>query len=354
MRASNQVVKMSKMANNAIISRAKAIYGTFLKPDDYDKLSKMTSVSEVATHLKKHPYFETLLKDVIPSTIHRGQLELLIRKNAFETILKLIKSVYSNDKSYYELSIVKQENDLILSVLRTIISDDLSTLRGKVPYFFDVYTDINLKNLLTAKTFDELLEAVENTDYERILSPFYVRDKNMIRYLDIEFALEKYYYDVAFKRIQENYNGKLKTSLNDIFYTRIELQNIIKIYRLKKFYQSDPITIRQLLNTKHTRMSKQKLDELIEIRDPNMLLKYLASSELKYFKNEKDFVYIEYFAGKIKYDLAKKYMYFTNDVPLFFTAFVTLTELQVDNITNIIEGIRYHVHESELKQMLIY
>lgn len=345
---------MSKMANNAIISKAKTMYGTFLKDHDYDKLIKMSSVPDVVSFLKKHPYYEILLKDVIPSTIHRGQLELLIRKNAFESILKLIKSVYSNDKSYYELSIVKQENDLILSVLRTIISDDLSSLRGKVPYFFDVHTDIDLKRLLKSETFDELLDAVEHTPYVEILAPFHVRNKDMIRYLDIEFALEKYYYDQAFKRIDLNYKGQLKKQLNDIFYTKIELQNITKIYRLKKFYQSDPLTIKQLLNTEHSRIRMQKLDELIELRDPNMILKHLASSELQYFKNDKDYVYIEYFAGKIKYDLAKKYMYFTNDVPLFFTAFVTLTDLQVDNITNIIEGIRYRVQESELKQMLIY
>jgi len=345
---------MSKVANNAIIAKAKTMYGTFLKNDDYEKLIKMVSVSEVVSYLKKHPYYEALLKDVIPSTIHRGQLELLIRKNAFESILKLIKSVYSNDKSYYELSIVKQENDLILSVLRTIISDDLSSLRGKVPYFFDVHTDIDLKKLLKSETFDELLDAVEHTAYEKILSPFYVRNKEMIRYLDIEFALEKHYYDEAFKRVDKNYQGKLNTLLKDIYYTKIELQNITKIYRLKKFYQSDPLTIKQLLNIKHSRMSEQKLAELIEIKDPNKILKHLASSELKYFKNDKDYVYIEYFAGKIKYDLAKKYMYFTNEVPLFFSAFVTLTELQVDNITNIIEGIRYKVNESELKQMLIY
>jgi V/A-type H+-transporting ATPase subunit C len=249
---------------------------------------------------------------------------------------------------------VKQENDLILSVLRTIISDDLSSLRGKVPYFFDVHTDIDLKKLLKSETFDELLDAVEHTAYEKILSPFYVRNKEMIRYLDIEFALEKHYYDEAFKRVDKNYHGKLNTLLKDIYYTKIELQNITKIYRLKKFYQSDPLTIKQLLNIKHSRMSEQKLTELIEIKDPNKILKHLASSELQYFKNDKDYVYIEYFAGKIKYDLAKKYMYFTNEVPLFFTAFVTLTELQVDNITNIIEGIRYKVNESELKQMLIY
>lgn len=349
-----KVIKVSNLANNAIISKAKSIYGTFLKSDDYDKLIKMTNLPEVVTYLKRHPYYESLLLDVVPSTIHRGQLEALIRKNAFDSILKLIQSVYSNDKSYYALSIVKQENELILSVIRTIISDDVVSIRGKVPYFFDVHTNIDLKKLLQSETFDELMDAVKDTEFEPILKPFYTKNKDMIRYLDIEFALEQHYYDEAFKRIDQNYKGKINQQLKDIYYTKIELQNITKIYRLKKFYHADPLTIKQLLNTRQSRMRPQKIDELIGLKDPNTILSYLSKSELHYYKNDKDYVYIEYFAGKIKYDLAKKHMYFTNEVPLFYTAFVTLTDLQVDNLTNIIEGIRYGVFESELKQMLIY
>ena len=58
----------------------------------------------------------------------------------------------------------------------------------------------------------------------------------MIRYLDIEHALESYYYDEAFERIEKRkfYSGNLKKELKGNFETRIELGNIIKIYRLKK------------------------------------------------------------------------------------------------------------------------
>jgi V/A-type H+-transporting ATPase subunit C len=47
-------------------------------------------------------------------------------------------------------------------------------------------------------------------------------------------------------------------------------------------------------------------------------------------------------------------MYFATDVPKVFTAFLTLLEIQNDNLTNIIEGIRYQVSDVEMQQMLIY
>lgn len=345
---------MSQMANKAMISKSKSIYGTFLKADDYKKLMGLRSVGDIVSYLKKHPHFSNILKDVSEHTVHRGQLELLIRKNHFEHILKLIHVIYSKDLPYYELSILKQEHELLLSVIRTMISDDPEDLRGKIPYFFDMHTGLDLARILKAENFDDLLSALESSIYYEMLKPFQVKDLQQVRYLDIEFKLESYYYDEVFKRIDLYYKGALNKALKDIYYTKIELLNIIKIYRLKKFYQSDPITIKNLLVMKHSRMRESKWMSLIDVQNPNELLSYLSKSDFQYFKNEKDYVYVEYYAGKIRYELAKKYMYFATEVPKVFTAFMTLSDIQIENITNIIEGIRYQIPEHDMQQMLIY
>ena len=345
---------MAAQANNAIITKAKAIYGNFLKKEDYERLSKMHSIVDLVSYLKKQKNYQQILRDIQETTVHRGHLESLIKKNAFDHIYRLIKQVYSKDESFYRLNIVHQENEIILSALRAIISDDQEDARGKIPYFFDVHTPIDLTKLLKASTFDEILDAVEKSDYYPILKPFYTNNKDNIRYLDIEHALELYYYDEAFKRIEENYKGSLKKDLESIFETRIELSNIIKIYRLKKFYQADPVTIKSVIIKKHSRISEKKLDEIIAINNPNLILKYLSLSEYAKFTNEKEYVYVEYYAGQIRFDLAKKYMYFATEVPKVYQAFITLSEIEIENITNIIEGIRYQVDENEIRQMLIY
>lgn len=345
---------MSSWSNNAIISKAKSIYGQFLKPDDYDKLIKYHHLPDLIGFLKKHPHYQEVLKDVSEHTIHRGHLEALIKKNVFDHVLKLIKTVYSKDAEYYELNIVKQENEIILSVIRTFISDDTEDQKGKIPYFFDVHTDLDIKKIIKVTNFDELMEVIKGTIYEKLVGPFYTKNKDNIRYLDIEHALEAYYYDEAFKRIEKNYKGSLKKDLESIYQTKIELANITKIYRLKKFYQADPMTIKNVLIRKHSRLKEKKIDEMIALNDPDQILQYLSKSEYQKFTNDKDYVYIEYYAGQIRYDLARKFMYFSTEVPKVYTAFITLAEIEVENITNIIEGIRYQVSEGEMKQMLIY
>jgi V/A-type H+-transporting ATPase subunit C len=345
---------MSSWSNNALISKAKSMYGQFLKPSDYEKLTKYHSVADIVGFLKKHPNYQDILKDVSEHAIHRGNLEALIRKNAFDNVLKLMKSVYSKDAEYYELNIVKQENEIILSVIRTFISDEIEDNKGKIPYFFDTHSGIDIKKILKVESFEALIEALKDTPYESILVPYYTKNKDNIRYMDIEHALEAYYYDQAFMRIENNYKGKLKKDLEAIFQTRIELSNIIKIYRLKKFYQADPLTIKSVLVRKHSRLKEKRIDEMIALKNADQILGYLAKSEYKVYKNDKDYVYIEYYAGQIRYDLAKKFMYFSTEVPKIYTAFITLAEIEIENITNIIEGIRYQVSEGEMKQMLIY
>ena len=172
--------------------------------------------------------------------------------------------------------------------------------------------------------------------------------------MDIEFILEDYFYDEAFRRIEKYYSGSILKDLKSIFQTRIELSNIIKIYRLKKFYQAEPKTIKGLLIKKNTRISEKKIDEIIALSNPDAILKYLSTSEFSRFSSDKDYIYVEYYAGRIRFDLAKKFMYFSTNVPKVYLAFVTLSNFQIENLTNIIEGIRYQIDESEIKQMLIY
>ncbi len=344
---------MSTWANNAIIAKAKAMYGNFLKPDDYEKLIKLNTVPDIAIFLKKHPNYEAILKDVQENTVHRGHLESLIKKNTFDQITRLSKLIYSKDEAFYKLNIVKQENEIILAVLRTFISEETDE-KSVLPYFFKEHTDIDMDKLIKTENFEDLLDAVANTMYYDILKPYETNNPDNIRYLDIEYKLEKHYYDEAFARIDQFYQGKLKKDIMSIFQTAIELKNITKIYRLKKFYHADPITIKNVLIREHSRISEKRIDEMIALKNPDDILKYLAKSEYAQYTNDQDYIYIEYYAGRIQYDLAKKFMYFAQEVPKVYEAFITLSEIEVDNITNIIEGIRYQISENEIKQMLIY
>ncbi|MDR2822462.1 MAG: V-type ATPase subunit, partial [Acholeplasmatales bacterium] len=335
------------------IAKAKSIYGLSLKEEDYERLIKVKDISDIVSYLKRTPNYSEIFKDVNEAIVHRGQIELLIKKNFFKTIFKLIKYAYDSDKSFYELNIIKQESEIILNTISNFISSDSVDILNKSPLFLDVHTKIDIIKVQKSTNYKELLESLVGTDYYKILEKYNVKDGNKVRYLDIEHALLEYYYETTFSLIDKLYKRKLKKELLYIYDSKIEISNIVKIYRLKKFYKESNETIKSILIKIHSRFSEKKLDEIIKIENPNDILKYLSISDYKKI-NDDEYVYVEYFSEKINFNIAKKYMYFSKEVPLVYTSFYSLLEIEVQNLINIIEGLRYQMDEKELRSMLIY
>ena len=68
---------------NAIMTKCRAIYGNMLSPAQYDELLRKQSVQEIAAFLKEKTSYAPALAGVQESTVHRGQLESLLHKDAF-------------------------------------------------------------------------------------------------------------------------------------------------------------------------------------------------------------------------------------------------------------------------------
>jgi len=345
---------MSSFTGNSIIAKAKSIYGNRLKKVDYEYMVSLKSVSEVEAYLRMKPYYKDLLKELNSSHIHRGQLEEIIRKVIFSHSLKLVHFIKTTDFPFYTLNMVQREIDIILSVIRAIISGEFDSMIAMYPAYFKKHASFDLEKITVSKSFGDLLSALENTRYYKVLKPYNVLEVELIKYVAIEQALEKLFYEVVFQRIEDNYTGKQRKELESIYATKIEVGNIVKIYRLKKFYKADRETILESLILNHTRISTKKLEEIIAVEDPDLILHFLERSEFARFKDEDEYIYVEYFAEQMKYGLAKRFMYFSNNAPKVYSAFTILLEIERDNLFNIIEGIRYDLSEEEIKRMLIY
>ena len=150
------------------------------------------------------------------------------------------------------------------------------------------------------------------------------------------------------------YKGKKQKDLLNVLYTMIELQNITKIYRLKKFFNATPAHIEETLFMEYSRMPKSVMADLIAAPDADSLLKKLSESQYKFYVDEKEYVYIEYYAEKIKYNLAKRYMRFSTDAALVYMTYEIILNIEIDNLKHIIEGIRYGEPASSIEKMLIY
>lgn len=346
---------MGAPTDQAVIAKIKAIYGLRLKERDYEIMLKMKSVSDIALFLKQHPLYRDILRPINENDLHRNQLEELIRKNTFRTSLKLIQFAYMKDQAFYDLSYIKHEIDLILGQFRDIISETTDQSVSDAPLYLRKHIRFDILKLAKADTYAKVLDVLQGTDYYDHIKKFYREKREDIRYADIEKELEIYFYDTIFARIDQTYSGKLAADLKDIYLTKIELDNIIKIYRLKKFYNTPPDLIKDALIWKYSKIKEKEMDELVSIRFAEDLLPYLDKTHSLQKRTDKEnYVFVEYFAKRISYNLAKKYLYYSSELPKVYTSFLALLDIETENLTHIIEGIRYELNDSEIRRMLIY
>ena len=88
---------MSDMASNAILAKARAMYGKCLTEHDYKQLMDCRNVSEVASYLKSRTNYKTVLAGMNENEVHRGQLEPILKQNLYYDIYAL--SRYARDKT---------------------------------------------------------------------------------------------------------------------------------------------------------------------------------------------------------------------------------------------------------------
>ena len=341
-------------AGNAIISKAKSMYGNRLKPKDYEELLKFNQVSDVVAYLRRHDKYSNTLSDIYSNDLHRGQLEDLVRKSYFFNVAKIVSFVSTKDRKFYELDMIKREIDIVLSSLRSVISGDIKSSVRDLPLFFRKHASFDLEKVTKSLTFRELLFSLKDTRYYDILQPFYHDDPMLIKYADIEHQMMAKYHSIVIDRINQYFTGKVRKQLMNIYQTKVEIDNVIKIYRLRKFYNADKDEIWKALITKDIRMSHDQLQELIDLENANDVLLKISKSQYADFVDEDDYVFIEYQAESIKYHLAKRYMYFSSEPAIVYTVFIFLNEIEQANIFNIIEGIRYDIDKKDIKRMLIY
>ena len=339
-------------ANNALSSKAKAMYGRRLTEKDYQELLRKRTVSEIATYLKNETDYEGVLRDVHEKTIHRGQLEALLKRDSFIRRQKLLRYADLQHDKYYQYSICLEEIEQILNCIRSIQADDFVGFVSDLPLFMGSYMSFDLAKLMGVKTMDDLKKVIQNTMYYEPLKD--CLSTQPVDYAKCEMALKRFFYENQKNVISKKFHGKLKRDIQLIFDTQTELENICKIYRMKEYFHADKESIRENLIEVHQRIKKSELEELLDAKSGEEVLKKLETSPYKMYTDNNDFVYIEYYCTKIRYNLGKRFMHFSNSAPLVYLTYFIVDAIEVENIINIIEGIRYGVAPEKIESLLIY
>ncbi len=343
----------TKYAANAIIAKARAMYGKRLREKDYQSLLGCSSVGEVMSYLKTHTRYSTVLNNMSERDVHRGQLESVLKRLLIQEFAQLSHYEIATGESFSQYLINRAEVEQLSHFLMLLSSGNADRYVFDLPSHLEAHTKIDLKLLAKAENYDDFLAALEGSKYKRLLSPFKPTDGEAPDVPKIENALYADLYSNLFEIIDKHTSGAEKKGLTDMFSTDIDLKNFVRILRLQKYYQMKPDEIKEHLIPGGS-IKDRILDEMCAAGSAKELFAIAAQTSVG-----KRIAKMEYsYAGEIdrrgRYNYTRRQIRFSTIPTVVMMSYFTLGQTELNNIINIIEGVRYKVDPDTIKKLLIY
>lgn len=343
---------ISHLSSNAILAKARAMYGKSLKAKDYANLLNCHSVSEIAAYLKNNTSYSGVLADINEATIHRGYLEVLLRRKIFNDYASIARYDMSVGLSLSNYLIQRAEIEQIMSCLRLIGAQRAGEFLFSIPMFFASHTELDLAQMSRSATYAQLLDAIKDTKYYSILAKYTPQQDGRLLITEIENALYKELTETV-NRIIENFSGPAKEELKALYGTRVDTQNVTRIYRLKRYFNADAEYIKKNLLPAEGTINARAYKRMMEAADANEVMEIFRSTGIGKRVPQSQLAFTYDLHQRVPYFAARKFIHYSIHPATVLMAYIFIMDMELDDITNIIEGVRYGLLPEEIKPMLV-
>lgn len=329
------------------------MYGRRLLPEDYKELLRKQTVPEVAAYLKQQTSYAEVLKDSNENLIHRGQLEMIIRRGLFAEYTKVFHYAGRSEIEFYSYLVTRMEIDEILSCMRFLNAGRQGEYIFSLPSFLTKRLHVDLYALAKVRTVADLQNLLRDTRYCEIIDKFPLREGSQIDTAKMEVEFDRFYYDRLFSVIDAAYDGEVKTRLRNAFAMEIDLWNIISVFRLKKYFDLPGNKIRPLLLPYRAKLGREALNEIMSAPDAASAWNAACKTYYGRFLTTHEFNYVEEYIEEILYGYHKSMLMRSSDTPVVVVSYLHLKIYEIQNLIHIIEGIRYGLEPSEIAKLLV-
>lgn len=337
----------------AIIAKAKSIYGKRLTKEDYNNLVHKTNVSGVVGYLKDTERYGRLFQNINETQIHRGQVEQMLSKDMYELYFKLCRFMSVDKSSFCNYMIKEAEVKQIISALVYIKAGSEDGYLLEMPAYLMDYLSFDMMKLSKATNYEQVLDVLSGTPYYKVLKPLLAGGSSHA--LDeCAVELQAWFIKWAFKAIDRSYKGKEAKELKEIFTRQSDLNNIMLCYRKRSLFNEPTESIKKSLRSTHYLVTPAMIDEILAQPDSDVELLTLLKKIYLKNKIECNPENLEISVRWYKYNFYKKQLSFTKNGTMALYSLMGLCEVERSNLQKIIEGARYNRSPAETEQLLVY
>lgn len=339
------------MADNSATAKAKAIYGSFLKKQDYDNLIHRNSISSAVAYLKSTRRYAEVFSEADEFSIHRGQVETILSELVFKDYIRMKKFGSEKKDGFLNFFIKKTEADLLIKAVAAIKTNSQQDYFLSFPPYFMDYMFISPVAAASCKDYKELISIIgNNKTYKPLIHILKAENPDLNRCVTV---INSCYLKWAFNAIDKEFKGDRNKLLKKFLLRKIDTDNVLLCYRLKKFFDADDESINNLMLPYRYKVKQEDIDNALKSQNPTAALINLLSERClkRDMSVDEDFPELSALKGDYKF-FRHSLAISRNEAEAVFSLMI-LAENERMNIQKIIEGIRYNELPSDIEKLVI-
>lgn len=338
-------------SENAILTKSRAIYAKRLTDRNYKELLGCSSIAEAANYLATKTHYSEVFSDVTSAKINRMMIESLLKRCLLNRLLSLCHFSKILGNELYQYIVIKNDITAILSCLRHMETPNKYDFLISLPVFLDKITSVDMMKLAKTENFEQVLNELSHTPYQSILEKFKNEKIDMIK---IENALNDFMYKKTYEIAKKKLSKKEFEEVIGLFRMNADLKFISNIFRLKKYFNMSAQKIKEYdFDVKVTALDRKQIEAMISAENVNEMYEIIDKTVYGKKLNCRKFERFEDWTLQYKHnEMSHKAIYSTApNVVMVCCNF--LAEIEIKNITNIIQGIKYQIPEADIEKNLI-
>lgn len=339
------------LSYSGITTKVKAMEKNLIHTQDYRLLSSVKSLSEFVMYFKNHDAYAQHFSSVNEESAHRGLIESILSKAVYESYARIYNFANKNQRNILKLTFFRYEVNVLEKCLKRVLYPDAVIDESAFLNVFSEQTVLNFEALQHAKNIEEFTNSLYGTEYYSL----FVRlsSSNHTTLLDYQTQLNIYYYKKIWKLKGRYLQGEELEDYTDSIGTQIDLQNIMSIYRCKKYYNVNAADILAIVIPISYRLKKQELTALIQASSMDEFIRILQETKYHIAKEKPTKEDVEHSFYETTYQVYRKnsLKHPISMAPIHF--YLYKKEREVDQLTTVLESIRYGVDSDTIMKYLI-
>lgn len=337
----------------AINTKIRMLKGKMLTEEDYTRLISKKSVAEIADYLKRNTSYIQVLRGINAESIHRGQLELLIKKYIILQFEKLLHFFNGEYRKLFRILFMRYEvEDLKLYIRALTRGENLEAIKDLVLYLGG-YSIVDHELLITSKNINELIKNLEGTIYYDTLKPYQDEKGSKLTFY-MEMNLDILYFTKLNEQAKK-LDPKDEKILKELLGKNIDLLNLEWIYRGLKFYSLSPEELINYTLSGGEALNYSNIKSLCYSKDENELIEKMINSRYGFLFDNKDTLDL-FMERRIERYLYFQFLGYYRKERMNITqsiAYMHLLEYQTRDIISITEAKRYDLDKGQVKSYLV-